>query len=486
MSRLSNSRPSATAKAPLIAAAAASALTLCCVSAPTAGAQADSSGSSLDSLSSDGPAVWPDSPPAKTAQPAYTTPDGTVVQVMGDVLGPYSAHTQFRSGDLGMMAPLSNGTDEFAMIFGDSFRYSFGKGEWMSPVGVVARMDENGFIEILRPLNPGKRAQQMVSYYHRNNERTLLPSDVINIRGTLYMQAMWNEGLHNVTSTQIYKSTNNGKSWQPVASTSHSYLNGMGDLITWEKGQDGYIYVMSTAFTRKEGVYLSRFKPEDIGNRDLWDLYDPSTQSWGGDKAHPILWDVQAGEINLRYIDGYWVLVMFNQKTLAVEVRVSETIDGDWSSIKPATIAKNGSWVLPQTPLNWSQPYGGYIVPGSTLDNMDIVVSQWNTSTNQRYMSTQFNVKGLDTFYGVERRPVPKEEVIIIEETPVTDTPDMQAENSLISELSSRSSDGEGSSEGERTAAIVLGVLAGVGLIGFVTAPMLKPILPPEIAKFIP
>lgn len=32
---------------------------------------------------------------------------------------------------------------------------------------------------------------------------------------------------------------------------------------------------------------------------------------------------------------------------------------------------------------------------------MDIVVSQWNTKNNSRYMSTQFNVKGLDKFFGI-------------------------------------------------------------------------------------
>jgi D-arabinan endo alpha-(1,5)-arabinofuranosidase len=38
------------------------------------------------------------------------------------------------------------------------------------------------------------------------------------------------------------------------------------------------------------------------------------------------------------------------------------------------------------------QNYGGYIVPGSTLDQAIILVSQWNTTTNDPYNVQQFVV----------------------------------------------------------------------------------------------
>ena len=38
------------------------------------------------------------------------------------------------------------------------------------------------------------------------------------------------------------------------------------------------------------------------------------------------------------------------------------------------------------------QNYGGYIVPGSTLDQAIILVSQWNTTTNNPYNVQQFVV----------------------------------------------------------------------------------------------
>lgn len=306
------------------------------------------------------------------------------------------------SGDLGMMAPLGAG-EEFAIIFGDSFRgHTVGQGQWLSPIGARARLNAAGEIEMLAPLNDGAQVEQLLDYEH-TDMLTLLPSDVINIGGTLYMQGMWNRGVGNVLGTEIWRSLDSGRTWQSVGKTSTSYMNGMGNLITWEQGPDGYIYVMSSQFQRNDPVFLSRFREADIGDRSRWELYDPTTGKWGTTGTPILDRNMEAGEMNLRYIQGHWVLAMFNEATMAIEVRISKDIARDWDEITPANvvIAGRGGWSAAQTPSNFTQLYGGYIVPGSTLDNMDLVVSQWNTGTNARYNSTQFNVRGLDAFFGV-------------------------------------------------------------------------------------
>ena len=182
-------------------------------------------------------------------------------------------------------------------------------------------------------------------------------------------------------------------------------MNGFGDLLTWERGDDGYVYVMSSRFNRNDGVYLSRFRPEQIGDRNTWEHYvNGSWEANGGRNISPIIRDnMKAGEMSLRRIEDHWVLCMFNEKTASIEVRISDRIDTNWNDIKPAhvVVAGNGGWGASQTPNNFTQLYGGYIAPGSTIADMNIVVSQWNTSNNSRYMSTQFNVKGLDKFFGI-------------------------------------------------------------------------------------
>ncbi|WP_413228011.1 DUF4185 domain-containing protein [Corynebacterium qintianiae] len=351
--------------------------------------------------------------------------------MMTDILGPgISDLVGFRSGDLGMMAPLGDGT--FALVFGDSFRETGLRGEWMSPVGVVAQLVD-GIIQIIRPLNAGDRVQQLIDYYRPEGDNlTLIPSDIINIDGTLYLQGMWNRGIGNVLSTQIWKSTNNGSTWSSVGTTSANYMNGLGNLISWEKGPDGYIYVVSSSFTRSNPVYLSRFQLADIGDRSKWQLFDPSTGIWSNSGAPILSANVRAGEMNLRFIEGHWVLAMFNEQTLKIEVRISDTLAQDWNSVPVANIAQNGPWQAEQTPLNFSQPYGAYIVPGSTLANMDLVVSQWNTYNNSRYNSVQFNVKGLDKFYGINQPAAATTQVLNVEEIPAQVISEQLLEDSLL------------------------------------------------------
>nr|WP_018022622.1 DUF4185 domain-containing protein [Corynebacterium doosanense] len=373
------------------------------IAAPVAVAQ-----SSLPNLSSGFSSNGRD--PETPTQPSNPRPDevseGLDVNIVGDVLGPgISNQVGFLSGDLGTMVKVGVG-EEFAIIFGDSFRgLTVGQGEWLSPVGVVAVKDPDGRIRILRPLNSGDRVEQLIKYRHNSDGLTLLPSDVININGTLYLHAMWNEGLGNVLREEIFKSTNNGQTWQPVQTIPANYLGGKGELVSWEQGPDGYIYMVSTSFLRKDDVYLTRFRPEDIGNYKVWEhlSFDGAEPVWGSEYEPALGTNVRAGEMNLRYIDGHWVLAMFNEQRLAIEVRISEDIARDWNAITPADVAVHGygGWGDPQTPDNFSQLYGGYIVPGSTIANMDLVISQWNTSDDSRYMSTQFNVKGLDKFFGI-------------------------------------------------------------------------------------
>ncbi|OIR41566.1 hypothetical protein BJP08_07400 [Corynebacterium sp. NML140438] len=402
-----------------------------------------------------------------------------MVQIMGDILGPWSAHIGIGAGDLGTMTPLNE--DEFAMVFGDSFRgRKFGEGDWISPIGVVARM-KNGQIEILRPLNGRRDAYGLINYFREEGDNlTLIPSDVININGTLYMQGMWNRGIGNVLDTQFWKSTDEGKTWKSIGRTPNHYLNGLGQLISWEKGPDGYIYAVMSGFQREHPVYLARFTEAQIGDQPSWELFDPDTGEWGNEAGAILFGDhVKAGEMNLRYIDNHWVFVMFNEATLAIEVRISDRLPQSWNDVPVATIAKNGYWDLQQTPMNFSQPYGGYIVPGSTIANLDVVISQWNTNTNERYMSTQFNVKGLDTFFGIDpesMRPHDQDNIDVNVTPNPPQTDDMDAEDNLMSS--------EGSSK-TKAALITVGVLAGLGLIGAVAWPTIRQYLPPQLQQLV-
>ena len=117
---------------------------------------------------------------------------------------------------------------------------------------------------------------------------------------------------------------------------------------------------------------------------------------------------------------------------------------------------------------------------------MDIVVSQWNTGTNDRYMSTQFNVKGLDTFFGINMdEAIEDDKVLEVEEHAATDTPDMQSEENLVQSkpetfLSSEDNDAL------RTTGIVLGVVAALGAAGMLVFPYVKDQIPQQVVDMLP
>jgi hypothetical protein len=92
------------------------------------------------------------------------------------------------------------------------------------------------------------------------------------------------------------------------------------------------------------------------------------------------------GELSLRFIDGMFVLSGFNVSTGRVEVRVADDVTQVLAPNTPVTVVADQQSV--------PQNYGGYIVPGSTLDQAIILVSQWNTITgsNNPYNVQQFVV----------------------------------------------------------------------------------------------
>ncbi len=135
-------------------------------------------------------------------------------------------------------------------------------------------------------------------------------------------------------------------------------------------GGDGKVYIAATSFDRSQGVSLYRVEPATCTDRSTWRPY--VRRGWGrpGRRAESISHGQNFGEISLREVDGQVVLAGFNATSGNVEVRVAT---------EPTKIFLDGAVTTIVDHKITPQPYGGYIVPGSTLDNLNIFVSQWNT-----------------------------------------------------------------------------------------------------------
>lgn len=132
--------------------------------------------------------------------------------------------------------------------------------------------------------------------------------------------------------------------------------DGLFQMLTWEQGGDGYVYVFSTGFQRDKGLILQRVPPDRLADPAAW-------EGWG-------------------YRDGTWA--WGNPPTVTQAPRETLVHGSSWDSENHAE-------------GRVAQLYGGYLIPGSTLDDLHLIVSRWNTATNWPYRAMQFhaNVAGL-------------------------------------------------------------------------------------------
>ena len=180
-----------------------------------------------------------------------------------------------------------------------------------------------------------------------------------------------------------------------------SQISGYYDPIPTPDSPSGWVYVVANDFDRSQPVELYRATPKNFTDRSSW-------QAWSGGgvwgKAPIPLWGAKVGEMSIRQIDGKTVLSYFNASTGNMEVRVASDPTG-LGTAPVTTVVFAGDWpddaeeLPPPGDNRLAQPYGGYISPGSTLDELRVFVSQWDTSPradNAPYRVIQFAVNPLE------------------------------------------------------------------------------------------
>ncbi len=314
-----------------------------------------------------------------------------------DLTGP-GLTTRFRmeATDLGIPARTPDGRILF--VFGDTFEgASVGAGWWRSPVGLWSTTtDLNAGVTWSGAVGGTGAAEQFWAYEHDNPVfSTVLPSDVITIGSTMYLHVMVNKGLGNVVWTEIWRSDDSGATWQHTGAKFPSDLHGgMFQMFTWGEGNDGFVYVYSTGFQRDKPIILHRVRSDrltDLAAYEPWGWRD-GVWAWGNPPT-PIL-DGAFGELCLRPLDGKWILTWFNAGDYRIDGIVMDTPTSDLHTAHRQTLIWGGAWGQ-EDDSHVAQLYGGYIIPGSTLGDLHLAVSQWNTEVNWPYRVMQHRVTGL-------------------------------------------------------------------------------------------
>lgn len=314
--------------------------------------------------------------------------------------GTNSARFGFLATDLGIAVRQPDG--QIAYIFGDTFADAcVGCGEWISPMLLRSAPGRpQGCIEFTSAAG-GNKAKQIIDYvHHADGISTWLPSDAITIGDRMYLHLIANAGLGNVVKTQIAYSDDNGENWtmSDTAIWPGDANHGLQQLWTWERGDDGFVYIFSTKFISRDRQLILHRVPEDqILNPaayEPWGHTEATGWQWGN--AATWVHDDHYGEMSLRRIDGTWVLAYFNAGDYNLTVKILE--NGPLSNLweVPTHVVIHGSgWHNENDSgtLRAAQLYGGYIHPDSTLNNLHLIVSQWrNPGDGWPYRSMQYVV----------------------------------------------------------------------------------------------
>lgn len=319
---------------------------------------------------------------------------------LADLTGPGTSAKKFGVGGTDLGIPVRQPNGKIAYIFGDTFENDgVGGPGWRSPVLLRTEPGLDKKLEFISAAG-GNYAKQILPYGRPSRTYTTwLPTDAITIGNRMVLHFMVNNGLKNVVWSQLAYSDDNGENWQlaPNAIWQGGEDNRLRQLWTMARGDDGYVYTMSTAFTRADPIILYRVPETRILEKNAYEPWGFANGVWAwGNPATPIL-QGKFGELCLRKVEHKWVLSWFNEGEYDISVKVFDHPTSDLTVARTYKPIRGGDWGR-ESHTSVAQLYGGYIHPDSTLNDLHLIVSQWNTTPtggNWPYRSMHF-ITGVD------------------------------------------------------------------------------------------
>jgi hypothetical protein len=264
-----------------------------------------------------------------------------------------------------------------------------------------------------RLLRPGW-ARQAVRYVHQAPRRfggrwhrvtTVLPTDVIRVGDALFLHVMVCRELGRVHWTELHASRDGGETWRPAGVRwPGDHHGGLFQMLTWEVGDDGWVYAFTTGFQRAHGLVLHRVPPDRLTDPAAWESWGFAPElGWAWGRPPTVALPGAFGELSLRRVPApgggeRWLLVVFDAAAYRIDVLDLDSPLADLHTARRTTVVQGCDWGEEDHAAGRvAQLYGGYVLPGSTLADLHLVVSQWNTATGWPYRAMQFraDVSGL-------------------------------------------------------------------------------------------
>jgi hypothetical protein len=293
--------------------------------------------------------------------------------------------------DLGIPVRCPNGSMLF--VCGDTFDGGgVGGPDWRAPVGLRSSSSNPASLVIDNSVG-GSHANGLVPEGHAGGT-TAIPSDVFTVGDTMYMHLMRGV-IYRTDHSDFWQSKDNGETWQYLCQWPGNQYNGQFQQKTYAVADDGYCYVLSTAFNRDavSDLLLHRVPQTQLGNPAAYQPWGYANGAWAwGNYPTTITGSRRWGEICFRAMGGRYAFTWLNMDVLSMRAQVFDLPTSNLFTTLEQTM------IVPTTPGHESgnavaSPYGGFIVPGSTFADFTIAVSQWYDDQNYRVM--QYRINGL-------------------------------------------------------------------------------------------
>ena len=306
--------------------------------------------------------------------------------------------------DLGIPFRMPNG--QIGFVLGDTFagtQPQVGGPNWRSPM--LLRSNTHDVTTPITFASAARNAKQLWDYVHDNPEySTILPCDAISIGNRIYLWVMVTQGLGNEKWCEIRYSDDLGESWTDTGvKWSTAVYGGKRTMVTWEKGGDGFVYVISTGgLARNKNAILHRVPEAQIADPAAWVPWGwNGTWGWGNppgdDPTRGILPDrTKLGEICLRRIQGNLVFSGFDAGAYNAFVKVAAKPTDNWHTA-PTYRPVKGSFFGAGGPDVVDRLYGCYIHPDSRFDRpggFAMIVGQWAADGNP-YRAMHYRISGI-------------------------------------------------------------------------------------------
>ena len=276
--------------------------------------------------------------------------------------------------------------------------------DWRCPTALRSHSDpQTGCVQIDGAVVdcPG-HARGLVNEDHVGNPpTTAIPSDLFRVGNTLYLHLMRGP-IYDTHHTDFWKSTDNGETWTYLRQWPADMFGRQFQQKSYAAEtdpSDPYVYVVSTVFDRNSdsGLLLFRVLKSDLDKTDAdatasgwgpryayqgWGFAN-GTWAWGNEPT--TITDVRLwGEICFRALGGKYVLSWFqpNRELHALEDIRAQVFplptSNVFTGIEQTMVYSSSDNACSDPDSVQPNLYGGFIFPGSTFDNFNLAVSNWD------------------------------------------------------------------------------------------------------------